>query len=99
MLTPTGTAETTALRFVFRCCTRWGKPLLLSRSNDIGTVLFQIQHLVDARKRYYVLNVVGSREEDAPGVYDLVSMVLNATLPPNGMLDSQDVGSSTMRPV
>ena len=53
-----------------------GRPLLLARADDLGTVMEWLASLTGA----VVLNVAGPRESEQPGLYAAVHRTLTAAL-------------------
>lgn len=80
-----GLVSSPGSRLTVNVCRELGRPCLVVRMDDLGTLWAALEHL-PGRDRLgvgesYVLNVAGSRESRCPGIHGSVSLMLGALLP------------------
>lgn len=84
VFTPDGRAASPGSRLTVRLCRELHRPCLVIKADDLGTTFAAFEHLPGYDRlrdgERYVLNVAGTRESKAPGIHDVVLMVLKGVL-------------------
>ena len=84
LFTGDGLVSSPGSRLTVNACRELGRPCLVLRMDDLGTLWAALEHLPGCERlgayEPYVLNIAGSRESRCPGIHDTVLTTLTAVL-------------------